>query len=1019
MPSLQVIEKTLQKIEVLPSSIPHFLHWDIAYLWMLEREPGERTKLWNERIAAWKRLVALLLLDKLRLEEEPLAKPFSEYGGQLGIQKVVWLFDKREGAKEPIGVLSPTVLVRPLPDFKATDLNNRQVWPEDPSADRSGSARLGYFVDVAVRKLGKSEGIPARLAEILHKNFKDLKPGQPEPGIGQAFSLLKRIQWIPAALESEPVSLLIYAPGIRHYIPVCQWCQIPLTKKEEEEAVSVSPDQDQFPLTCRSCRRPTAVRLSDLMIWQRKDRRQVVVWQDREPPGVPQAGEVYPPPATIQGGAVMFEWSEGETRDDPCRFLKLRFEHPWVGPKKFNQIRFRSLLVIGPREQFRGLPIRPEWRDAVASIDDLKWDEIAKGYKYRIALHGWPFAFDLYELISSEQEAPNLLLGIYPDFIPGWKSYRVFAVGENHEDYLVCERSDLGPDTRRMPWCLQRRDWPGTVCVLRRTNPNVGATMDVPASTVPGARGGTDLFLGIDFGTTNSLVYFAAKGEDEDLKPQKHAVAPTRLADKAKILAGDRATLSRVAGGWFLHPPTANQRFDPDDYLIPSAFWDGGEFPVIRWGDARPFTNAAARHGFKWDRPNQEAESDSERKAYLKELLFLVLPYAVKEKGLGKQVRLKLGWAFPLAFGHEGRLKMLDLQADLAAYLGHELMDLEVENYDIDESRANVRARGDFNPGDTLLVADMGGGTLDLALFTFREGRAGQSGQDYQQIGSVRFGGEDFLECLIESRGEKPEERYWLYRDSITDPTKASPMRGNIIASRRLAQFTTMACELLRTMYCALPDGPRKVHMILAGNGWRLVEAISEETPRIGPMRVFENFYSPEVGSLGCPEFTVYPDQEFTPPLRKHCVAQGALKNAVDQGRELAQSEETTGSKLPAGRTVRFSYSLNGQQKALAVRWDDLVGEAGKRLADCSVEVLKGSTVVTEFESGAPTSQGWQDHWAVALLPKPASLVPAPERMREWLCNNLGGNPGSVYLVKGPLQLLMERRWLDYLRERG
>jgi len=1011
MPSFQIIEKTLHKIEVFPSSIPHFLHWDIAYLWMLEREPGERTKLWNERIAAWKRLVALLLLDNLRLEEEPLAKPFSEYAGQLGIQKVVWVFDKK--GKHPLGVLSPTVLVRPLPDFKPADLDS---WPKDPSVDRSEGAKLGYFVEMAVRVLQQSEGIPVRLAEILRKEFKALKPGQPEPGFGQAFPFLERIEWVPGQLETKAVPILVYTPEKRHYIPLCPKCHSLLTKLEGDEPVPVLDGQTEFAVSCPACKVPTPISLCNLMIWQRPNTNQVMVWEDRTPPGVPKAGVQYPPPAIIQGETVTFEWSEGETRGDPRRFLKLKFEGRKILPMKFDQIRFHSLLVLGSREQFKGLPIRPEWRNAVEALSGPTWDD--NGAKYTFQVQGWPFAFDYYAVIL--QDAPDLFLGIYPDYIPGWKRYRVFVVGEKHEDYNVGERSEAVHDMRQMPWCMEREGWPKLVGVVSRTSPKVGMTVDVPAGIAQGERAGTELLLGIDFGTTNSLVYFAAKGEGDALKPGNHAVAPRKLAETSKVLAGSQQALTRLNAAYFLPNLEGDQELTPDDYLIPSAFWEGGEFPVVvRWANAKPFSAATPQHGFKWDSPNQDMQN--QRREYLQELMFLVLPYAIKKEASGRQFRLSLGWAFPLAFGTEERSKMKKLLRSIDDFIRSKLIDVEVESYSIDESRANVRARGQFNPGDTLLVADMGGGTLDLAVFTFRQSISGQrvQEQEYEQIGSIRFGGEGFLECVIESKGERTEYRYWAYRDAITNPAPLSPIRRDKIAETRLGQFITMAFEFLRTMYCALPGESRNVKIILAGNGWRLIEAIRQDTCQLGSMRVFNDFYSPKTQSLGYPGLSLYVDSEFAPPLRKHCVAQGALWNADDQKKELEEFEQTTGSKLPAGRNLRFRYSLSGSEYKITIAWNDLVGEAGKRLEQSSKDVLQGGTIEPDFESGPPAPPSWQNQWPLASLPEPAKLVPTPERMKDWLGSHLEGMAGSVYLRKGPLQLLMEKRWLDYLRERG
>src|SRR5439155_13818283 len=71
--------------------------------------------------------------------------------------------------------------------------------------------------------------------------------------------------------------------------------------------------------------------------------------------------------------------------------------------------------------------------------------------------------------------------------------------------------------------------------------------------------------------------------------------------------------------------------------------------------------------------------------------------------------------------------------------------------HSINESSACMILLGSPNSNDAFLVADMGGGTIDVALFT-------ASSPDADQIGSIRFAGETYLDVLTQKRGIDRQE---------------------------------------------------------------------------------------------------------------------------------------------------------------------------------------------------------------------------------------------------------------------
>src|ERR1700674_2938262 len=100
---------------IFGESIPHLLHWDWAYLWILSRK-SPRPEEWDSRIEVWRRLLCMLLLGELQFERSAIAQPLLNYTGPVNLREVVFARAEKYFGDKPIGVLSPTVLIRPLPE---------------------------------------------------------------------------------------------------------------------------------------------------------------------------------------------------------------------------------------------------------------------------------------------------------------------------------------------------------------------------------------------------------------------------------------------------------------------------------------------------------------------------------------------------------------------------------------------------------------------------------------------------------------------------------------------------------------------------------------------------------------------------------------------------------------------------------------------------------------------------------------------------------------------------------------
>src|SRR5205823_6040432 len=103
------------------------------------------------------------------------------------------------------------------------------------------------------------------------------------------------------------------------------------------------------------------------------------------------------------------------------------------------------------------------------------------------------------------------------------------------------------------------------------------------------------IYVGIDFGTTSSVVYT----QSEDNRPA--ALELDDFNKTAKLIAG-----KGEARASFL-PANRNEGPSFDAYLIPSALWfdPRAQFNPIRWSDDRPTTSHEGMHSFKWGRQNE------------------------------------------------------------------------------------------------------------------------------------------------------------------------------------------------------------------------------------------------------------------------------------------------------------------------------------------------------------------------------------------------------------------------------
>jgi hypothetical protein len=999
-------------------SIPHLLHYDLAYLWILEKETDSRPANWRERVEAWRCLTALLLVGELDTKDEAIEEPLLKYTKANGITKISWVHLKNTTNK--IGVLSPTVLVRPLPDFRKEDLQQcRQRLAEKSGWDELSS----YFAHLAIERLKKNQrkdSFQFRLAELLRREFKPKGMSNPPPGNSLSIPILRSLLWSQKAAEpsstdsgeSSSVDYIdIFVGGGggngKVYVPRCKECSQLLTHSQEALPIDAT---GAIEMTCDNGHQ-NELDLSDFMIWVR-DEKEVILW-DRQGmlPHTPERGLPPEPKPVSRGIQIEFEWNQAQLGGHTeKRFLKFQFPDRNVVKRKIEEIFFKKLLVIGKFEDFSGVPVRPEWLDAVANLDEI--DRQKERITYRgMQLKGLPVVIDRsFGSLSLEAE-PKLGAGIYPNprFVPDkWQWYRIFLDGPERKRYRI----QTSPANEILPWLAETTvGFNDSFSVIQTSNKNTGTTFypKVIRQEQP-SLGTTQIPLGIDFGTSNTIIYYLLPGkgiEDVLSKPREYCFEPRKLSEVVQWVAKSELPETCKTIGDFL--PLSSYGHDRSDpYIIASALWSFDNKFLIRWESEKVHEHALPLRGFKWDDPG--IDHSQRRKAFLRELLLLALPMILKrgiEQGVITTLNLafRLGFSYPLSFGKEARDKMKELQDEIKAVLS-EVTGFGYEVQSLNESMACMRLLGGTNSTDTVLVADMGGGTMDVALFA-----ANSNTPD--QIGSVRFAGESYLSILNEKKGLDP----WELRDLILQGQCHRKYGGDKTAQEILSQFIGISFEFLRTMAEAHRKERRHqtIHLVLAGNGWHLSEAFSGQTDGLGAQQVFSNNYNHIVKILDDEKFQLSNPLSDLPSY-KHLVAIGALKHAAaGGGNELASAQPIT-SKLPAGRALKFTRA---GKPAIKIKWSQVVGQEIYSQA-ASWRDLQTMDLHIDLDDMPPLKGNWRSHVLDFFEAQDEGQIPRPnvlillEQIRQAIPQE-----GAPLLTKGPLQIILEKHWIEWLSNKG
>lgn len=999
MPVTSAENSDLSQIDVLASSIPHFLHWDLAYLWMLDRSPELVPPSWKERLLLWRRLLHAFLAGQLRVREHPISPFLEPYARQFGIEKLQLL----DHGGRVVGLLSPVVLLRPLPDGE----------PELPEVKPKDYPGLLSALELTLEEIRKTREATSgstqsktdlngnsspttqldRLIRILSRE-KEVLGRQRGPEFGMQLesiqhSILLDIPYFGTE-RSKVITTGIHLffrqagamPQRRWFVPRCSTCGRLLLTDESAAKKSSVVTGDFVSIECPHCKAKSDVSLKDLFIWSRTEGpngREYVVWTDRGSLAEVPDTAAFPPEAHVDEGTrtVSFEWNPGAVGDAKCRFLSLRFEFPVRSASILDDAMYRGFLGLGANKAgVIGLPFRWGWLDAALEPELVKAERDGIGVRFRnLGFQGLPFRFTRnYNTTYREEPASGIAMFPGPEIHSEWKLHRIFLTSESARDLrLRTEGQPLTPDDSAM----ECDSWPRRFAV-ETGDGRYGASFFLPplpaaASSVPA------IYVGLDFGTTSTVIFFGFKGGS--FSTEENGLRPAELREAIHWIA--RPERFPENAWWLPLVPRHGQ----DPCLIPSAIWvwkpmgSGRQCFAIRWHDTPPCAQAHQEGGFKWD--DIFGNRDELRIRFLRELLFWSIPLMLRRKNaLDSSANIKACLTFPLAFTDQQRRKMRFQQSELEklvqAEFGH-----AIEFSNIDESRAAVRSLGSFNPGQHLLTADLGGRTLDLALFRVYELDKPPA---IIQAGSVDLGGELFVDKL--ARGN--EERAWIIRDQIRSGQAAEqgmPSGHRIVLDR----IQLLALEMIRTMVAALRrDGnDAEVSIYLLGNGWRLRDLFAGPE---GPVRYLQSWADMRLKNMQLDHCEIgIPDlDELHITHSKHIVANGALRYVSAAAQSV---NEQSLSLLPAGRRIEI---IEGG----VIEWYQLVGDGGGPLNIDKIH-SRGFHVVPECPELRET---WEREISYFLL-----NLPSEAQLRDWILDHIVSDTNR--LLKGPLQLLIERHW--------
>ena len=357
-------------LSVEPASIPHLLHWDLAYLWAIEQAPDQLSSSWTLRVNAWKRLLDLFIGGELAVVDGVVPTNLNRLLGGFGLRSIKEL--RLDG--RVVGILSPLTIVRPLPDVSAEEC---EVIPKPDQKRRHGVIDLLNLLAESLegaQALGGGDPLISALQRIVQAHRIDrqttLVAAELAGGISgptsrvlnktQTLQLLRSYQAVPNIASSNVVSVdaNIFDRFGNRFVPTCDMCSSALLSARNQAAVRCQ--SDIAVLICPNCNSSNSLALENLFIsFPSPVRPKAIIWTDRLRLG-DESVKAPPPEASRSGNRVEFEWTASEAMHAERRFLALEIETQQpIEEVSVESLFYSRYLDCGP--DVSSIPMKRAW----------------------------------------------------------------------------------------------------------------------------------------------------------------------------------------------------------------------------------------------------------------------------------------------------------------------------------------------------------------------------------------------------------------------------------------------------------------------------------------------------------------------------------------------------------------------------------------------------------------------------------------------------------------------------------
>ncbi len=951
-----------------PLSIGNFFHEDLAYLAALEATGNLTLEIEQKRNAWWK-LLLWYLNDDLKVIEQPLkGQPFLNWVPRQGgrgdgapvFDKISWL--DREG--KIVGVVSPVLLVRPLPDEHLAG----SPWDATAPITERVRGRLTELVknldEKAKAKQRNSAPFCCRLSPIISPRAVGPATTTPESEVVLTpFSFLD-----PYTLESTEI--LVPTGDGSFLFPRCAECAAPLLPA----SVKPAPDSPMFALKCPKCQQTRQLLLSDYgCAWADGE---FVVWRERALQWADPSKAIRMPPAPIvdrDQATVTFVYpAVSALANLPVRNLTFDLQPgtPFRVIDRLDDLNYSSYLWPGdpdPAAPVAAIPL-PVRIENARLVNTGRARKVNNRVEVTLGLKGLPADIS-WIFLPAASMAGSIAMYPNPTLVPPTWSWFDIATADGLTIQVPSSAKNVrGVGENRIRTESKATELPAFE--LSNTS-SVKASCTVLLSRKETRSGlpPIEFFVGFDFGSSNTALRFSLEGTHSD----SHELSGSDLRQAVVGL-----TVSADFEG-------------AADRLAPKGAADDTSFQSVYCQDHRvarivstPCCNSVTRDDFLFKSDPLRAQIRIE---YLTEMLIHGLI------GASRQVRdrplnVRGVFSYPLTFTAK-RLEMF--KGEIASVVerasnrtGGDPATARAKTRFVDEATAGVTSLGQPHAKELVFTADLGGGTLDVSIGRSTDGPA------KDQIGSLEVGGSYFLRRGAQSldleayataamniaRG-KADRKDWARRKPEVD---------------RYYQLLFVALEAFLGSYISRGsqhDPVEKVSLYPLGNGWRFYELMADPMQEEGAAFVKE-----EIGRLA-KNLSAAMEAQHGVKLDlsahhvnnpKQAVASGCLRVAT---MAVDSPEKEIAAKLPIGID-----SANGEVR---YPWHALfVGEAAdKKFVNDALEFDEAA-----FRTRLQTENG--KAWATQAFD--AGLLRADLQTDEY--------HSGVRYTRGPLQLLIEKQWL-------